>query len=82
MLADETGIHAKAPSAQQRKQGDLKQIVNSKPEHIRQSAEGPLTRRNTDTIDLHCQHRVDPEIPVEDVAETQKYLTKEGNVKY
>ena len=43
-------------------------MVNSRPDHIRQSAEGSLTRLGVDTIDRYYQHRVDPDVPIEDVA--------------
>lgn len=57
-------------------------ILNSKPEHIRQAVEGSLKRLNIDTIDLLYQHRVDPNVPIEDVAGTVKELIQEGKVKY
>lgn len=56
--------------------------LNSRPEHIRQVAEASLKRLRTDVIDLFYQHRVDPEVPVEDVAGTVKDLVKEGKVRY
>ncbi|VTR23212.1 General stress protein 69 [Serratia fonticola] len=43
------------------------QILNSRPEHIRQAVEGSLRRLKTDVIDLLYQHRVDPDVPIEDV---------------
>jgi aryl-alcohol dehydrogenase-like predicted oxidoreductase len=55
---------------------------NSKPEHIRVVAEASLKRLKTDVIDLFYQHRVDPNVPIEDVAGTVKELIKEGKVKY
>lgn len=58
------------------------QILNSRPRRIRKSVEGSLKRLNTDTIDLYYQHRVDPEIPIEDVAGTVKELIQEGKVKH
>jgi aryl-alcohol dehydrogenase-like predicted oxidoreductase len=54
------------------------QILNSRPEHIRQVAEGSLRRLKTEVIDLLYQHRVDPEVPIEDVAGTVKVLIAEG----
>jgi aryl-alcohol dehydrogenase-like predicted oxidoreductase len=45
------------------------QILNSRPEHIREAVEGSLRRLKTDVIDLLYQHRVDPDVPIEDVAE-------------
>lgn len=56
--------------------------LNSRPAHIRQAVEGSLKRLNIDTIDLYYQHRVDPEVPIEDVAATVKDLIQEGKVKY
>jgi len=56
--------------------------VNSKPEHIREAVEGSLKRLNIDVIDLLYQHRVDPNVPIEDVAGTVKDLISEGKVKY
>ncbi len=56
--------------------------VNSKPEHIRQVAEAALKRLRTDVIDLFYQHRVDPDVPIEDVAGAVKNLIAEGKVKH
>lgn len=56
--------------------------LNSKPENIRKTVEGSLKRLNVETIDLLYQHRVDPNVPMEDVAGTVKELIKEGKVKY
>lgn len=56
--------------------------VNSKPEHIRRAVEGSLQRLNIEAIDLLYQHRVDPEVPIEDVAGTVGELIREGKVKY
>jgi aryl-alcohol dehydrogenase-like predicted oxidoreductase len=56
--------------------------LNSKPEHIRQVAEASLKRLKTDVIDLFYQHRVDPDVPIEDVAGTVKDLIKAGKVKH
>jgi len=57
------------------------QGLNSRPEHIKQVAEASLKRLNIDAIDLFYQHRVDPEVPIEDVAGAVKDLIKEGKVK-
>ena len=57
-------------------------VLNSRPEHIREVAEASLKRLRTDVIDLFYQHRVDPDVPVEDVAGTVKDLIQEGKVKY
>ena len=56
--------------------------LNSRPEHIRQALEGSLKRLNMDVIDLYYQHRVDPNVPIEDVAGTVKDLIAEGKVRY
>ncbi len=56
--------------------------VSSRPEHIRQVAEGSLKRLRVDVIDLFYQHRVDPNVPIEEVAGTVQELIKEGKVKY
>lgn len=56
--------------------------VNSRPEQIRKAVEGSLKRLRTDVIDLLYQHRVDPNVPIEDVAGTVKNLIQEGKVKH
>ena len=56
--------------------------VNSKPAHILRAVDGMLKRLNVDTIDLLYQHRVDPSVPIEDVAGTVKTLIDAGKVKY
>ncbi|WP_420364461.1 aldo/keto reductase [Curtobacterium sp. L3-7] len=56
--------------------------VNSRPEHIREAAEGSLRRLGIDAIDLYYQHRVDPDVPIEDVAGTVGELVAEGKVKH
>lgn len=56
--------------------------LNSKPEHIRKVVDESLKRLDTDYIDLMYRHRVDPNTPIEDVAETVKDLIKQGKVKY
>ncbi len=56
--------------------------LNSRPEHIKQVAEGSLKRLKVDAIDLFYQHRVDPEVPIEDVAGAVKDLIQEGKVKH
>jgi aryl-alcohol dehydrogenase-like predicted oxidoreductase len=57
-------------------------VLNSRPEHIREVAEASLRRLKTDVIDLFYQHRVDPDVPIEDVAGAVKELIQEGKVKY
>ncbi len=56
--------------------------VNSRPDNIKKAAEGSLKRLRTDVIDLLYQHRVDPNVPIEDVAGTVKDLIREGKVKH
>jgi aryl-alcohol dehydrogenase-like predicted oxidoreductase len=56
--------------------------LNSRPEHIKQAVEGSLKRLRVETIDLLYQHRVDPDVPIEDVAGAVKDLIREGKVKH
>jgi aryl-alcohol dehydrogenase-like predicted oxidoreductase len=56
--------------------------LNSRPEHIKEAAEGSLKRLRTDVIDLYYQHRVDPDVPIEDVAGAVKDLIRAGKVKH
>jgi aryl-alcohol dehydrogenase-like predicted oxidoreductase len=56
--------------------------LNSRPEQIRRAAEGSLSRLGVETIDLYYQHRVDPEVPIEDVAGAVKDLIQEGKVRH
>ena len=56
--------------------------LNSRPDHIRRVAEASLQRLRVDTIDLFYQHRVDPDVPIEDVAGAVKDLIREGKVKH
>jgi len=58
------------------------QVVDSRPEHIKQSAEGSLKRLKIEAIGLFYQHRVDPDVPIEDVAGAVKDLIREGKVKH
>ena len=64
------------------KNGDARTGVDSRPERIRAVAEASLKRLRTDRIDLFYQHRVDPDIPMEDVAGAVKDLIAEGKVKH
>jgi aryl-alcohol dehydrogenase-like predicted oxidoreductase len=57
-------------------------VLNSRPEHIKQVAEASLKRLRTNVIDLIYQHRVDTDVPIEDVAGAVKDLIKEGKVKH
>ncbi len=56
--------------------------LSSKPEHIKHVVEGSLKRLRIETIDLYYQHRVDPQVPIEDVAGTVKELIEAGKVKH
>ena len=58
------------------------QVQDSRPERIKESVEGSLKRLRTDVIDLYYQHRVDPTVPIEDVAGTIKELIAQGKVKH
>src|SRR5262249_3368535 len=56
--------------------------LDSRPQHIKEAVEGSLKRLKTDVIDLLYQHRVDPEVPIEDVAGAVKDLIQQGKVKH
>lgn len=64
------------------KAGSVTGGLDSRPEHIREVCEASLKRLRVETIDLFYQHRVDPEVPIEDVAGAVKDLIQEGKVKY
>jgi aryl-alcohol dehydrogenase-like predicted oxidoreductase len=64
------------------KTGERRAGLNSRPEHIREVTEAARKRLRVDTIDLLYQHRVDPSVPIEEVAGTVKDLIREGKVKY
>src|SRR5579871_3480671 len=64
------------------KGGNSSAGMDSRPEHIRQVAAASLKRLRTDHIDLFYQHRVDPNVPMEDVAGTVRDLIREGKVRY
>jgi aryl-alcohol dehydrogenase-like predicted oxidoreductase len=57
-------------------------LLNSRPAHIKEAAEASLKRLQVDAIDLYYQHRVDPEVPIEDVAGAVQDLVREGKVKH
>lgn len=67
-------------TGQQRIGNTLENIVDSRPESIRLQVEGSLRRLQTDYIDLYYQHRIDPNVPPEDVAEEMNQLIKEGKI--
>lgn len=58
------------------------QVINSRPETIRKSVEGSLKRLQVETLDLYYQHRVDPDVPIEEVAGVVQDLIREGKVKH
>jgi aryl-alcohol dehydrogenase-like predicted oxidoreductase len=61
---------------------DSERKLDSRPDHIREALEGSLRRLRTDHVDLLYQHRVDPEVPIEDVAGTVQELIEEGKVRH
>ncbi len=63
-------------------EGEVPNAPDSRPEHIRRTVEGSLRRLGVETIDLLYQHRVDPKVPIEDVAGTVKELIRQGKVRY
>jgi aryl-alcohol dehydrogenase-like predicted oxidoreductase len=62
--------------------GKVSSGLNSRPEHVRQAVEGSLRRLDTDYIDLLYQHRVDPEVPIEDVVGAMADLVRQGKVRF
>lgn len=62
--------------------GERRPGLNSRPEHIKQAVEGSLLRLRTDRIDLLYQHRVDPAVPIEDVADAVQDLMRQGKVRH
>ena len=60
---------------------DKQQVLNSRPEHVRAVTDGSLERLRVEAIDLYYQHRVDPNVPIEEVAGTIAELIREGKVK-
>lgn len=63
-------------------QGKRQTTLDSRPEHIKKAVEGSLKRLKVEAIDLYYQHRVDPAVPIEEVAGAVKDLIQEGKVKY
>jgi aryl-alcohol dehydrogenase-like predicted oxidoreductase len=74
VIATKFGFDLDAPAGQQ--------VLNSRPENIRKVTEGSLRRLRVDAIDLYYQHRVDPNVPIEDVAGTVRELIAEGKVRH
>jgi aryl-alcohol dehydrogenase-like predicted oxidoreductase len=74
VIATKFGFDLEAPAGQQ--------VLNSRPENIRTVTDGSLKRLRIDTIDLYYQHRVDPNVPIEDVAGAVKELVEAGKVRH
>jgi aryl-alcohol dehydrogenase-like predicted oxidoreductase len=74
VIATKFGFDLDAPAGQQ--------VLDSRPENIRKVTEGSLRRLRVEAIDLYYQHRVDPDVPIEDVADSVKELIREGKVKH
>jgi aryl-alcohol dehydrogenase-like predicted oxidoreductase len=79
---DRVTIATKFGLAPDPKEGPRWTALNSRPEHIREVAEASLKRLRTDVIDLFYQHRVDPNVPIEEVAGAVKQLIQQGKVKH
>ncbi len=77
VIATKFGFELSGPDNRPGKAG-----LNSRPEHIKQAVEGSLGRLRVETIDLLYQHRVDPDVPIEDVAGAVKELIQAGKVKH
>lgn len=81
VIATKFGMDIRGSHADGQVEG-ARPAVNSRPEHIREVADASLRRLQTDYIDLFYQHRVDPAVPIEDVAGTVGDLVREGKVRY
>src|ERR1700677_4999683 len=81
-LRDQVVIATKFGFAPNPNDGPGLSALNSRPEHIKEVVEASLKRLRTDVIDLYYQHRVDPDVPIEDVAGAVKELIQEGKVKH
>ncbi len=79
---DQVAIATKFGFAPNPEDGGKWTALNSRPDHIKQVAEASLKRLKTDVIDLFYQHRVDPNVPIEDVAGAVKDLIEQGKVKH
>jgi aryl-alcohol dehydrogenase-like predicted oxidoreductase len=79
---DQVVIATKFGMAANPEDGGKWTALDSRPEHIKEAAEGSLKRLKTDVIDLYYQHRVDPNVPIEDVAGAVKDLIQQGKVKH
>lgn len=80
VIATKFGFNVPATNFTSNEKSTAKGMLNSRPEHIREAVEGSLKRLRTDYIDIYYQHRVDPEVPIEDVAGTLGDLIKEGKI--
>src|SRR6266404_5978722 len=81
-VRDQVAIATKFGFAPNPEDGGKWTALNSRPDHIKQVAEASLKRLKTDVIDLFYQHRVDPNVPIEDVAGAVKELIHQGKVKH
>jgi len=81
VIATKFGFDLGGPNSDPRGMAGKPAGLNSKPDHIKQAVEGSLKRLQTDVIDLLYQHRVDPEVPIEDVAGAVKDLIQAGKVR-
>ena len=81
-LRDQVMIATKFGFAPNPEDGGKWTALDSRPEHIKEAAEGSLKRLKTDVIDLYYQHRVDANVPIEDVAGAVKELIRQGKVKH
>ncbi len=81
-LRDQVVIATKFGFAPNPEDGGKWTVLNSRPEHVKEVAEASLKRLKTDVIDLFYQHRVDPNVPIEDVAGAVKDLIEHGKVKH
>jgi aryl-alcohol dehydrogenase-like predicted oxidoreductase len=81
-LRDQVVIATKFGFKPDPKGGPRWSALDSRPEHIKEAAEASLQRLKTDVIDLFYQHRVDPKVPIEDVAGAVKDLIRQGKVKH
>jgi aryl-alcohol dehydrogenase-like predicted oxidoreductase len=81
-VRDQVVIATKFGWEPNRQDGGKWNALNSRPEHIREALEGSLKRLKVEVIDLYYQHRVDLNVPIEDVAGTVKDLIREGKVKH
>jgi aryl-alcohol dehydrogenase-like predicted oxidoreductase len=81
-IATKFGFDIDPGSSSRRKRDDGSPALDSRPEHIRTAAEASLKRLRTEVIDLFYQHRVDPDVPIEDVAGAVQRLIEEGKVRY